>query len=183
MKFMFVTGGSYKRFYINELSKIKDIDLLIFHQNIFYDFDYEQEYLGDALITKELIGLNSILNCPIVVYGCYKLFDIRKKCFIVCINRKVSVIEGSDDIYLYIKSKLVLIGNKIYKDAKYFSTISIVDKRNKFEQINKKLCYNYFICDKKGVTRLQGSQIYRKFQKCCYFSLCYSLFVSRHKTD
>ena len=170
---MFVVGGSYKSFYINQLKNIKKIDLLIFHQNIFYDFDYQKEYLYDATVTNELINLNKTLNCPIVVYGSYTLFEKTGKCFILCVNGKVSVIDCADDVYLYIRGKMVLIGNKIYRNPKAFSTISIVDIKDNFQKISIKSQHNYFICDKKGVSRIQNGKIYRKFQKCCYFTLCF----------
>lgn len=170
---MFVVGGSYKRFYINELNKVKNIDLLIFHENIFYDFDYEQEYLGNAVVTNELISLNNKLKCPIVVFGNYKLLKERKKCFIICINGRVSVLNSFDDIYLYIKGKAVLIGNKIYKTSNAFSTVSIIDNGDNYHIITKNSQHNYFICTKKAVMRLQQGRIYRKFQKCCYFTLCF----------
>ena len=171
MKFLFVVGGSYKRFYINELNKIKNIDLIIFNQDIFYDFDYEQEYLGDGLVSSELINLNKMLKCPIVVCGLYKFLNNKKKCFIICVNNKVSVIERYKDVYLYIKGRIIQISNKVYKTSKAFSTISMLDTSNKLELIPQKSQHNYFVCDKKSVTRLQSGRIYRKFQKCCYFTL------------
>ncbi len=170
---MFVVGGSYKRFYINEFNKIKDVDLLIFHQDIFYEFDYEQEYLGEAIVTNELIYLNKILKCPIIVYGRYKLFNQCGKCFIVCINGKVAVLNSFDNVYLYIKGKMVLIGNKMYKNSNAFSTVSIIDNSDNCHIISKISQHNYFICTKKGVVRLQHGRIYRKFQKSCYFTLCF----------
>ena len=173
MKFLFVVGGSYKGFYINQLPKISKLDLLVFHQNIFYDFDYEQECLDDAPVTNELIALNQKLNCPIVVYGRSSLLSKTEKCFIVCVNGRVSVINSHQDIYLYIKGKTILIGNRVYKNTKAFSTISIVESAQNYQIISKKYCNNYFICDKKGVLRLQGGKIYRKFRKCCYFSLSF----------
>ena len=170
---MFVIGGSYKRFYINELKKINNIDLLVFHENIFYDFDYEKEYLYDAPVTTELINLNKKLNCPIVVYGNCKLLEKVKKCFIVCINGKVSIVDCSKDIYLYINQKVILIGNKLYKYSKAFSTISITNEKENYQKKLYNTHHNYFICNKKSVSRLQNGKIYRKFQKCCYFTLCF----------
>ena len=170
---MFVVGGSYKSFYINQINKIKNIDLLIFHQNIFYDFDYEQEYLFDAPVSNELISLNKKFNCPILVYGYSKFLNKRQKCFILCVNQKVSVIDCAKDVYLYIKGKIVLIGNKLYKQSKSFSTISIVDKKQNPQNFTKIRFNNYFICDKKGVSCFQGGKIYRKFRKCCNFSLSF----------
>ena len=171
MKFLFVMGGSYKSFYINELNNIKKIDLLIFNQNIFYDFDYEQEYLQDAPVTKELIALNNKFHCPIIVFGYSKFMNVRQKCFIICVNGKVSVIEDSHDVYLYIKGKTILIGNKIYKNSKVFATISKINENDNWKFISKNNQNNYFICNKKCVLRLQNGKIYRKFRKYSYFSL------------
>jgi len=169
MKFMFVVGGSYKGFYINELKNISKIDLLVFNQGIFYDFDYEQEYLGDAPVSKELIALNRKLKCPIVVYGRSKFLDENQKCFIICVNQKISIINSNKDVYLYIKGKFILIGNKLYKNTKAFATISIMENllSNQAVWLDK----NYFICDKRGVTRVQNGRKYRKFRKYCYFIL------------
>ena len=169
MKFMFVVGGSYKGFYINELKKINKIDLLIFNQGIFYDFDYEQEYLGDAPVSKELISLNQKLKCPIVVYGRSKFLNDNQKCFIICVNERISIINENKDVYLYIKGKFILIGNRFYKKSKAFATISIMENVRNYREfsVNK----NYFICDKRGVTRLQNGMMYRKFRKYCYFIL------------
>ena len=91
MKFVFVVGGSYKGFYLNKLNRIKYVDLLIFHQNIFYEFDYEQEQFYDAPVSKELISLNEKLKCPILVYGVMLKDNIRTKCFILCVYGKVSI--------------------------------------------------------------------------------------------
>ena len=173
MKFVFVMGGSYKGFYINKLPTIKNVDLLIFNQNIFYDFDYEQEYLFDAPVTKELIDLNLKLKCPIVVYGYCKFLEERKKCFIICVNGKVSVINANREVYLYIKGKLILIGNKLLKSFNTFASICMLNKDVNYSKLNKKYLKNYFLCNKKGVACIQGNKIYRKFRKCCYFSLCF----------
>jgi len=170
---MFVVGGSYKGFYINEFKKINKIDLLVFHKDIFYDFDYEQEYLGDAPVTKELIGLNQKLKCPIIVYGNSRFLDDNQKCFIICVNEKVSIINTTKDVYLYVKGKFVLISNKLYKKSKAFATISIMDKVKKEQIISLSKNKNYFICDKRGVTRCEDGDIYRKFRKCCYFILSF----------
>lgn len=170
---MFVVGGSYKSFYLNQLKNINKIDLLIFNQKIFYDFNYEQEYLHEDIVTQELIMLNQRLNCPILVYGKCQFLNKIEKCFILCVNGKVSVISAERDVYLYIKGKIVLIGNKLYKNSKNFSTISMLDTRPNLSSFSKNLPHNYFVCDKSGVSRLEYDKIYRKFQKCCYFSLCF----------
>ncbi|MBQ7797796.1 MAG: hypothetical protein IJ371_01585 [Clostridia bacterium] len=133
MKFMFVVGGSYKGFYLNQVKNIKKIDLLIFHQNIFYDFDYIQEKYFDAPVSKELISLNIKLKCPIIVYGNFIKNNIKQHCYILCSNKKVSVINEYKDLYLYIKGKFILIGNKIYRKSKAFATISLINDKQNYE--------------------------------------------------
>lgn len=173
MKFMFVVGGSYKSFYLNQIKNIKKIDLLVFHQNIFYDFDYVQEKFFDAPVSKELISLNQIVKCPIVVYGNFVKENKIKKCFILCVHGKVSIIDCVKDIYLYIKGKFILIGNRLYNYSRAFATISIVDEKYNFQKIGKTYQKNYFICDTRGVSRIKNGKIYRKFRKCGYFSLSF----------
>lgn len=173
MKFVFVMGGSYKGFYLNQLNKIKRADLIIFHQDIFYEFNYIKESSNYAPVTKELINLNQKLKCPILVYGILNKNGIINKCFILCVNGKVSIIDCKKDIYLYIKGKFILISTKIYKYSDAFSIISILDKKCNLPNILQTTAKNYFICDKKGVTLIKNNKIYRKFRKCCNFILSF----------
>ena len=168
---MFVVGGSYKGFYLNQLKKIGKIDLLIFQQDIFYEFDYEQELLGEAVVSKELIYLNKLLNCPIVVYGESNLLGQKSKCLITCVNGKISIVDNGVDVSIFIKQKNVIISNKLFKYNNNFVTISLVDKKPFYLEKYKNAGNNYFICDKTGVTKIKNAQIYRKFKKYCYFSL------------
>ena len=69
MEFVFVIGGSYKSFYLNKLRKIGKPDIIVFNQNIFYDFDITAESGFNGPVSKELLHLNSLLNCPVLVYG------------------------------------------------------------------------------------------------------------------
>lgn len=170
MKLMFVVGGSYKSFYINHINKINKIDLLIFHQDIFYDFEYAQEK-SNPIVSKELISLNQKFKCPILVYGIFIKNNIKRKCFILCINSKVSIIDCSKDIYLYIKRKLILVSNNMYNRSKAFVTISIINESINYENIKIFNRTNHFICNKKGVLHIKNGKIYKKFRKCCYFTL------------
>lgn len=170
MKFVFVVGGSYKSFYLNQINKIRNIDLMIFNQNIFYDFDYEKEQTYNGPITQELIYLNQKLNCPIVVYGVLNKCNIKSRCFILCNNQKIKIIDANKDVYLVVKGRFVLIGNRVYNRSNAFATISMTEDQNcmVFEKI---YLNNYFMCDKKCVTLLNKGKICRKFQKCCKFIL------------
>lgn len=171
MKFVFVVGGSYKSFYLNKLKYIKKINLLVFYKDIFYDFDCSKENLFTGLVTNELLMLNKILKCPILVYGTYIKNNVRKKCFILCVNGKVSIINSDKDIYLYIKGKFILIGNKLYKYSNAFATISIIDQEKYLQEFNKINVKNHLICYPKGVLSICNNKIHKKIRKCCYFTL------------
>lgn len=168
---MFVVGGSYKSFYINYLNGIRDIDLLVFHQNIFYEYNYETEKDGCGVVGCELLELNNKFKCPIVVYGKINKNNIIKKCFILCINNKINIIDNARDIYLYINKMPILIGAKIYFNSKAFATISFTDEVYKWKKYGKSDRSNHLICDKRGVTSIKNGKICRKFRKCCYFAL------------
>lgn len=170
MKFVFVVGGTYKGFYFNQLKKIKYLDLLVFNQGIFYELDDKDDLIKN-IVYKELIELNTKLKCPILVCGVLNKNKIRQKIFILCINKKVSIIDYRKYIYLYIKNKLVLITGSLYKKSKAFATIAFINELN----MCKKFCgikdKNYFLCDKKSVTYIKNKKINKKFRKCCYFTL------------
>lgn len=174
MRFLFVVGGSYKGFYLNQIGKVGRVDLIVFQQGIIYDFDYAEEYCGNGVVGKELIALSRRFDCPIVALGYNAFFGKREKCFIVCVNGKISIIPAYKNVNLYIHGKLILISNNPYEIEnadKYFSFILLTNKK---VQINSnKLAKNLFICDNNSVTRWQGKSFYKKFRKYCYFSLCF----------
>lgn len=170
---MLVVGGSYKSFYLNHINKIKNIDLLVFNQNIFYEYNYINENFGDKIITRELISLNIKFNCPILVYGVIYKNNIRRKCYILCNNQKVYILDTNNDLYLKINNKYILIGDKIYSNVKHFASILFIDHLEKCNQIAKLNPQNCLICSKKGVSHLKNGKIYRKFKKCCYFTLSF----------
>lgn len=171
MKIVFVIGGSYKGFYLNNINRLKNIDLLIFHQGIFYELDYSKENIAGGIISKELISLNQKFKCPILVYGKLNKNGIKTNCYILCTYGKVSVIDCIRDVYLYIKGKFILIGNRFYNVSKAFATISLVKDSDEYRNFGKIYTKNYFLCHKKGVILLKRGKIYRKFRKCCYFTL------------
>jgi len=169
MKFVFVVGGSYKSFYLNYISRIKDADLLIFNQGIFYDFDYNKEQVCPNA-SMELLNLNRKLNCPIIVYCSVVKDGIKSKCFLLCNKQKLSIINEDRDIYLKIRDEYILIGNRLYVYSQAFATISILDRFNDDYNTCKR-GNNRFICTKKKVLVINKGKVYRKFQKCCYFIL------------
>lgn len=167
---MFVVGGSYKSFYLNEAPKVNKVDLIVFNQKIFYEFDYEQEYLSNPVVSNELISLNNRFKCPIVVYGESNLLGKKEKCFIICVNQKLSVVKHCFNVYLFVKNRLVMITNKLRNTNKKIITICFADKSTlSFDKLNNG--NNLFISTKLGVFRLQNGKIYKKFRKYCYFRL------------
>lgn len=172
MELVFVVGGSYKAFYLNYLPKIGNLDIIVFNQNIFYDFDITAESDFNGPVSKELLHLNSLLNCPVVVYG-VKIDNGKKcKCFIVCNNGKIKIFERNSDIYVKVKNYYILVGAKVYYSSKAFATITMLDDI-KNPKINQSKVRNYFLCDKKTVTLFKGGKFYKKFSKCCKFILCF----------
>lgn len=174
MKIMFVVGGSYKGFYLNQLIKNRRLDFLFFHQNIFYEYDIEKERLGLGVVKKELLELNDKFQCPILVYGKILKNGNLKKCFILCRQNRVKIIDENNCIYLYTKKQLILISNKSCGYSKADINILIKDKMTGLDCINKNEFNNLFICHKKGVIYLKNNKIYKKFRKCCYFTLNFS---------
>lgn len=171
MKLLFVVGGSYKAFYLNQLKNINNVDIVIFQQGIFYDFDYEEELLGEALVSKELLHLNGMLGCPIIVFGQSNLMGNKSKCLIACVNNKISIISKNDELCLFVKRRSVVMSSKLFARGRGFVTISLLDKKAVNLDEYKNMGNNYFICDKTGVTKIKNGQIYRKFRKYCYFRL------------
>lgn len=170
MEFVFVVGGSYKAFYLNRLYKIGKPDIIIFHQNIFYDFDLDLEKDFNGPVSDELKYLNKLFNCPIVVYGVRGKCNKKNKCFIVCCNGEIKIFDPNSDIYIRVKDRYILIGSKRYFSSKTFATISICDS-GQFYKINQRESNNYFCINKKNVMLIKGGKFYKKFNKCCKFIL------------
>ena len=82
MEFVFVVGGSYKAFYLNQLHKIGKPSIIVFNQDIFYDFNVDLEEGFAGAVSAELIELNKLFNCPIVVYGTMIKNNSKDKCII-----------------------------------------------------------------------------------------------------
>lgn len=172
MEFVFVVGGSYKAFYLNRLSKVGNPDIIVFNQNIFYDFDMEKERYFNGPVSVELKQLNKLFNCPIIVYGTIIKDCQKDKCFILCNHGKIKVFDENCDIYIKIKNCYILIGNKQYFLSKTFATITMSNDI-KFAKERRHKINNYFYCNKKGVTLFKGGKFYKKFNKCCKFILCF----------
>ena len=167
---MFVIGGSYKAFYLNYLAGLNKPDIIIFNQNIFYDFDIDNERGFNGPVSTELKALNTIFNCPIVVYGTRVKNNKGDKSFIVCSMGKIKIFDQHCDIYLKVKNHYILIGAKQYFLSNSFATISICDNTNSYK-LNKNIIRNYFCVNSKSVILNLGGKFYKKFNKCCKFIL------------
>ena len=170
MKFVFVVGGSYKAFYLNHLSKIYNPNIIVFNQNIFYDFDIDAEKDFNGPVSNELMHLHSLFNCPIAVYGTKIVNGEKYRCFITCSNSKIKIFEQNSDIYIRVKNCYVLIGSNSYYSSKAFATITVSDNTNP-PKVKQGAINNYFYCNKRGVTLFKGGKFYKKFNKCCKFIL------------
>ena len=170
MKFVFVVGGSYRAFYLNQLHKIDNPDIIVFNQNIFYDFDMEKERGFNGPVSIELKKLNNLFNCPIIVYGSMIKARKKDKCFILCNHGKIKVFDENCDIYIKVKNCYILIGSKQYFLSKTFATITMGNDI-KIDKVRRDKINNYFYCDKKSVTLFKGAKFYKKFNKCCKFIL------------
>ena len=170
MEFVFVVGGSYKAFCLNHLHNIGTPDLIIFNQNIFYDFDVEVEGNFNGPVSSELIYLNNLFNCPIVVYGSKVVKGEKHKCFIICSHRKIKIFEQHRDIYLRVENNYILIGSNQYFRSKTFATITISDNEQSLK-LKQSEVNNYFQLNKKSITLNRGNKFCKKFNKCCKFIL------------
>ena len=170
MKFVFVVGGSYRSVYLNYLSGLSSPDIIVFNSNVLYDFDIDLENNFSGPVSAELLYLNTLFNCPIVVYGTRVKCCKKDKCFIVCTNGKIKIFEQNSDVYLWVKNCYILVGTNRYFSSQAFATISIQDST---QMVNPKQCgiSNYFCMDKKSVTLISGGKFYKKFNKCCKFTL------------
>lgn len=167
MKIVFVVGGSYKAFYLNYLKKINKIDLLIFQENILYDFDIYEELNNNPIVTQEILALSKKLDCKIVAIVNTNLLGIKNKEILYCDKENVNLISTDRYLSLIFNNKKVLIGCKdIYSN----SALTIkVEPNNKTS--NKYCTKRCLICDKQGVSFVNKGKITKKIRKICYFSL------------
>lgn len=176
MKILFVVGGSYKAFYLNNIHKFKRLDFIVFQENILYEFDYYNEYFGDKTITNEMVGLARKFKCKIVAKIKTNLCGIKKDEILYCDKNGVKLINNNRFLELFVKNKQIYFSNNfLYKKSNCF--VYFFKNKNDFNQSS---CINnnfnnrksaIFVCDKYGVNLIYNKIITRKFRKICYFSL------------
>lgn len=170
MKILFVVGGSYKAFYLNNVNRYKKLDLIVFQDNILYEYDYYNETFGNKIITKEMMSLQKKFKCKIIAKIKTNLFNIKNNEILYCDKSGVKIIKNNNYIKLFIKNKQFLIANKIINiKSDYFIYFS--KNKNEFKINNSFNKNKIFVCDKSGVSFYYKTFAIRKFQKTCYFTL------------
>ena len=165
MKIVFVVGGSYKGFYLNYLKKLNKIDLLIFQEDILYDFNIYDELNTNPTITQEMLTLSKKLNCKIIAVINTNLLGIKKKEILYCDKDKLSLISIDRYLSLFFENKKVVIGCKdIYENSSL--TIKIEINNNKPNKFCTKKC---LICNKHGVIFVNKAKITKKIRKTFIF--------------
>lgn len=183
MKILFVVGGSYKAFYLNNIQKYKELDLLIFQNNILYEYDYYNENFGEKTITNEMMSLQEKLHCKIIAKIKTNLCGIKKDEVLYCDNNGVKILNNNRYMEIFIKNKKFFISNYcIIAKSEYF--IYFLKNKNDFciprrnyDNIYFSKKSIFFVCDKCGVNMIKNNFMTRKFRKICYFSLKFWIFL------
>ncbi len=177
MKILFVVGGSYKAFYLNNIHKYKKLDLIIFQENILYEYDYYNELLGEQTITNEMISLAKKFKCKIIAKIKTNLCGIKKDEILYCDKNGVKIINNNRFLKICVKDKQICISNYYLTNKSDYFIYFFKNKNDFYLPENRTRQCNYlnksaiFVCDKFGVDLLINKNMTRKFRKICYFSL------------
>lgn len=171
MNIMFVVGGSYKAFYINHLNKCKNLDFLVFQENILYEYNYYNELCGEKVVTTEMLELAKKLNCIIIAKIKTNLFGKIENELLFSDGEKVSIINKNKYIKIFFNNKTIIFTQEKnfygYKDL----LVVLTKNRFKFKNMGKFNGKYAFVCYNNGVELKKKNKIVRKFRKICYFSL------------
>lgn len=164
MKIIFVSGGSYKSFYLNYYLKLKKCDLLIFNYGIIYDYVLEDELASDGFITKELVGLSKSLKCTVVAGIYVKKGANFEKSIIKCNHDKVSISSSSEGVIIPYKNSYIKIGD-VSCNFRNFHKIVFSDNRI-IPNLNHCNSYKFYaFVYKYGVEIIIDKKYQRKFNK------------------
>lgn len=164
MKIIFVSGGSYKSFYLNYYLKLKRCDLLVFNFGVIYDYDLKHEESNRALVKPELMTLASKLH-SIVVAGVNVVNGRnKKKCILLCDGKTIKIKDASMGMRFYIKNRTFIFSNEKCK-AQARNKIILSDKRIYPVVSHCSLRKVYVFCDRFGLVFVQNGKIKRKFYK------------------
>lgn len=170
MNIVFVVGGSYKAFYLNYLKKLKDVDLIVFQENILYEYDYYNETYGLKTVSNEMMNLASMFDCKVLAVVKSNLLGNIKKEILYADKDKVYLFDIANYLNLIIKNKLVSFA--VGKNLNWGEVIIRIDLNKTFNKIkfhDRRKTYLY--CNKSCVNLVKNGKIKRKFRKICYFCL------------
>lgn len=169
MRILFVVGGSYKAFYLNNIHKYKKLDLLVFQTGLLYEFDYYDEMFGAKTITNEMLSLCNRFNCKIIAKIKTNLFNKKYDEILYCDKNGVKIIKNDNYIKLFIKNKQIIVSNYFFPiKSDYF--VYFCKNKNNFKKLKEQKTA-IFVCDKIGVDLYYKKFMIRKFRKICHFSL------------
>ncbi len=164
MKIIVVSGGSYKSCYINYLTNVNNVDLLIFNYGLIYDYDLEQEIMGNGVVTKELMALANHWK-TIVVAGVYvNTVNSRSKVIIVCDGDKIHIHDIDNGAKLNIKNHTFVVGDE-RTDYQKYDKIILSKKRinpNIYNCSKRKIL---IFIDEFGLNLVENGKLKRNFNK------------------
>lgn len=164
MKIIFVSGGSYKSFYLNYYLKLKRCDLLVFNFGVIYDYDLNIENSNFAIVKPELLSIANRLN-SIVVAGVNVIDNGQiMKSILVCDGKTITLKPADIGTYVTIKNRHFVIGNEKCK-ARGNNKIILSKKRIYPIASHCSVRKVYVFCDEFGLCLVQNGKIRRKFNK------------------
>lgn len=164
MKIIFVSGGSYKSFYLNYYLKLKRCDLLVFNFGVIYDYDLKHENNSLGIVKPELISIANRLNA-IVVAGVNVIDNGQiKKSILICDGKTITLKPSEIGAYLIIKNRHFVIGNE---KCKAHANNKIILSKKRIYPIASHCSVRkvYVFCDEFGLCLVQNGKIKRKFNK------------------
>ena len=164
MKIVCVAGGSYKSFYLNHLVNLRKADMLVFNFGIIYDYVQEDELLGDALVTKELLSLSRRLNATVVAGVFVVMGKSRHKAIIVSDGDKIHIFDIQKGAKIQSGNHTFVIGDE-HTDYRTYHKIVLTKTqiRPNVSSCSKRKILIF--CDKFGVNVVLRGKFERIFNK------------------
>ncbi len=164
MKIIFVSGGSYKSFYLNYYLKLNKCDLLVFNFGVIYDYDLRFEAGASAIVKPEMMMLANKLGATVVAGVVVKDNNLKRKCILVCNGEKISLIESNIGAHFRVRNKWFVAGDTNCK-AVAENKIILTDERIYPNIQHCSLRKVYLFCDKFGLSVVQKKKLKRNFYK------------------
>lgn len=194
MKIVCVSGGSYKSFYLNHFSKIKQCDLLVFNFGIIYDYIFKDELYDFGVVTQELNLLAKTLKA-IVVAGVFVVKAGKKtKSLIVSDGKKIYLSTFELGVKVCLRKQLQKFNNATKKDnyvnfvvggakTNYAGSNKIV-LNDKPINVKVEHCSNkkiYIFCSNHGVDVVKCKKLTRNFYKVSVLNFWYITYLLNFK--